>query len=143
MKGLNAIALLGVTALTLGVMAPQAANADYCWKTTSYTRTTREALPASEVRTTIERTLENPVVIERVVDRPVVMDRVIERPVAVERVIDRPVVVERYIDRPVTIERVVDRPVVINRVIERPVTIRDRAHLMNLSLFDLFSLGLL
>lgn len=143
MKGLNAIALSGVTALTLGVMAPQAANADYCWKTTTYTRTTREAMPASEMRTTIERTLENPVVIERVFDRPVTIDRVIERPVLVEKTIERPVVVERFVDRPVTIERVVEKPVVINRTIERPVTIRDRAHLMNLSLFDLFSLGLL
>ena len=87
---------------------------------------------------TIERTIEKPIVVERpvivernrTVERPVYIDRVVEKPVVVERrVVSNPVVIQRTVSRPVVIQR----PVLMERTIQQPVIIEKRKrHLLNL-----------
>jgi hypothetical protein len=83
--------------------------------------------------TTIERTVEKPIVVER----PVVIERnrMIERPVYTDRIIEKPVVIERrVVSRPVVIQKEISRPVIMERrVIEQPVLIeKHKRHLLNL-----------
>lgn len=66
--------------------------------------------------TTIEKTIEKPIVVERPVIQNV--DRVVEKPVYINRVVEKPVYVDRMIDRPVFIDRTVSRPVVIERRVD-------------------------
>lgn len=87
---------------------------------------------------TIERTIEKPIVVERpvvvernrMVERPVFVDRVVEKPVFIERkVVSNPVVIQRTVSRPVVIQR----PVTIERTIQQPIIIeKKKRHLLNL-----------
>jgi hypothetical protein len=104
--------------------------------------------------TTIERTVEKPIVIEKpvMIDRPV--DRVVtvEKPVMIDRVVEKPVVIDRYIDNPVLMDRVIERPVLMDNTctqytkpvviekrveIDRPssVILKQPRHLLDVNLF--------
>ncbi len=87
---------------------------------------------------TIERTIEKPIVVERpvvversrMVERPVYIDRVVEKPVVVERrVVSSPVIIQRTVSKPV----VIHRPVMMERTIQQPVIIeKKKRHLLDL-----------
>lgn len=86
--------------------------------------TSRTASSNKSTFTSIEKTVEKPIVIEK----PVVIDRPVETPVYIDHTVEKPVFIERQVEKPVIME---------NKAVESPVVIQKKGshHLLNVKLF--------
>lgn len=101
-------------------------------------------LRRSDTVTTIEKTVEKPIVVERpvvvekTVEKPVYIDRTIEKPVYIDRMVEKPVYIDRRVETPVYIDRTIEKPVLIEKqvTVEKPVVVyKDRHHLFHVNVF--------